>query len=104
MEAHEQRQADGDVRITGEVGIYLQAVGEESHQILESGEQHGIVEYPVYEIYSQIVAQYYLFEQSVENPEYGHSEQRSAQAVFAVKLWNEVAGLYDRSCYELGEE
>ena len=104
VEAHEQREADGDVRVAREVGIHLQRIGEEGHKVLEAGEEHRVFEHAVDEVHRDVVAQDDFLEQSVENPEHGHAELQPAQAVFPVELGNEVAGLHDGPCHELGEE
>ena len=82
----------------------MQAVGKEGHEVLKTGEKHGVVEHTVDEVHREVVAQDDFLEQAVEYPEHGHAELQAAQAVLAVELRDEVAGFYDRSGHQLGEE
>ena len=69
IESHEQRETDGNVRIARKIGIYLQAVGKEGHEVLKTGEKHGVVEHTVDEVHREVVAQDDFLEQAVEYPE-----------------------------------
>ena len=104
MKAHQHTQANGNIRITREVGIYLQRIQEQGGKVLEPCKEHRIVEDPVYEVHRQIVAQDNLLYQSVYNPEDGYAELSATEEISAVQLWNKVTGLYNRTSHQLGEE
>lgn len=104
MEAHQQRETDGNVRVARKVCIYLQRIKEEGSQVLKSGEEHRIGKDAVYEVQSQIVAQYNLLRQTSQYHEYGKAKHSATKEITAVELGNEVAGLNDGTCYKLREE
>ena len=104
VEAHEQRQADGNIRVAREVGIDLKGIEEEGCQVLEAGEEQGIGKDAVDEVEGQVVAQDNLLSQTAKYHEDGEAEHPSAQEVATVELRYEVARLDDRSGYELREE
>ena len=104
MEAHKHTQTDSDIRVTREVGIHLQRVQEKSREILKARKEHRIVKDPVYEVHRQIVTQYNLLYQTIHNPEDGNAELSATQEILAIQLGNEVAGLHNRTCHQLGEE
>lgn len=104
MEAHEQGEADGNIGVAGEIGIDLQGVGEERHEVLETREELGIVEDTVDEVDRKIVTQDDLLGQTIENPEDGNAEHTAREEILAIELGNEITGLDDGACHQLGEE
>ena len=104
METHEERKADGYVSIAREVGIDLEGIDKESHEVLKAREEVGIVEDTIDEIHGKVVAQDDFLEQTIHNPEDGDAEHTAGEEVAAVELGDEVAGLDDGTCHELGEE
>ena len=104
VEAHEQRQADGNIRVAREVGIDLKGIEEEGCQVLKPCEKQGIGKDAVDEVKGEVVAQDYLLRQAPQYHEDGEAEHPAAQEVASVELRYEVARLDDRSGYELWEE
>ena len=56
-----------------------------------------ILKHTVNEVQCQVVTKNNLLSQTIENPEHRKSKHAMADVVLLVKLWNEVAGLDDRS-------
>jgi len=104
MEAHKQGEADGNIGVAGEIGIDLQGVGEECHEVLKTREELGIVEDTVDEVDREIVTQDDLLGQTIENPEDGNAEHTAREEILAIELGNEITGLDDGACHQLGEE
>ena len=104
VEAHQHSHAYGYVRVAGEVGIYLEGIAEEGGEILEGGEEQGVLENTVYEVHRDIVAQDYLLYQAVEYPEDGDTELAAAQMEGFVELGDEFAGPDYRARNQLREE
>ena len=104
VEAHQHRHADGDVGITGEVGIHLQGIAEECAQVLEAREQERVLEHAVHEIDRDVVAQDQFLSQTVQDPEYRDAELPPAQAERLVELRDELARPHDRARDQLREE
>lgn len=60
---HKQGYADSHIGITRKITVYLQGIAIDTHKILESGIEHGIVKNAVYEIDTNVVGDNYLFNQ-----------------------------------------
>ena len=104
IKTHKHCHTCGYIRITREVGIYLQRITKKSHQVLEPREHSRIFEYPIHKIHSQIIRQYYLFYQSVEYPEDSYTELFLGKEVRFVYLRDKFVGTYDRSRHQRGEK
>ena len=74
IESHQHRDTDGDIGITGEVGIDLQRVGKQRKQVLKSREQKRIIEDTVNQVHRQIIGHDDLLRQTVQYPEYRNPE------------------------------
>ena len=57
IEAHEHRQSNGNIRVSGEVGIDLQGISEDSEEILKAREEERIVEDTVDEVDRKVIAE-----------------------------------------------
>lgn len=57
VEAHEQRHADSDVGVAGEVRIDLHRVREQGEEVLEAGEEHRALEHTVDEVDCKVVGE-----------------------------------------------
>ena len=64
---HKQGYADSHIGITRKITVYLQGIAIDTHKILESGIEHGIVENAVYEIDTNVVGDNHLFNQSAHD-------------------------------------
>lgn len=104
IKAHQHSDTGGDVRVPGEVGIDLKRVAEQGRKILETSVQQRVLENPVAEIHSQIVAQNQLLGQSVQNPENRDSKLPAAKEERLVKLRKKLFCAHDRAGHELRKE
>ena len=103
-ESHEEGNADSDVRISREVGIDLQRVGEKRNQVFDASEQERRIENAIDKVCCEVVAQDNLLCKSVQNPEYGHAECATGEEIRLVKLRHELVGTHDRARHELREK
>ena len=104
IETHQHSDTGGDVSVPGEVGIDLKRVAEESRKVLETGVKQRVLENPVTEIHSQIVAQNQLLGKSVQNPENRDTELSAAKEERFVKLREKLFGAHDRAGHKLRKE
>lgn len=104
VEAHQHRDTGGDVSVAGEVGIDLKRVAEQGRKVLESGVKQRVLENPIAEIHSQIVAQNQLLGQSVQDPENRYSELPAAKEERLVKLRKKLFCAHDWAGHELRKE
>ena len=104
IESHEHGHTDGDVGVSGEVGIHLQRVSEKSHEVFKTGEKQGIVKYAVDEVHGNVVAENNLLCQTVQNPEDSDAKLSASQEIGLVELRNELAGTHNGTCHQLREE
>ena len=104
IETHQHSDTGGDVSVPGEVGIDLKRVAEESRKVLETGVKQRVLENPVAEIHSQIVAQNQLLGKSVQNPENRDTELSAAKEERFVKLREKLFGAHDRAGHKLRKE
>lgn len=104
VEAHEQSDSDGDVGVSGEVGIDLKRVGKEGEEVLETAEKQRVVEDTVNEIDGEVVAEYNLLRQAVEYPKDRDAELPPAEAERLVNLRDKLLGAHDRTGDQLREE
>ena len=79
VESHEHRHSDCYVRISGEISIDLEGISEKGGEILKSSEQERVFKYSVNEVYSDVVAEYYLLGKTVQDPEYSNSKLPASQ-------------------------
>ena len=103
-ETHQKSNANGNVRVTREVGVNLQRVCEKRNEVFEASEQERGIENAVHKVCREVVAQDNLLGKTVQNPEYGHAKGAAGEEIRLVKLWNELVGTNDRACHELREE
>ena len=103
-ESHQHRHTDSDIRIAGKVRIDLQRIGKQRKQILRTREQHWVLKHTVNETDRKEIAQYNLFDKSVEYPEDSDAKLPPAQLVRTVELRNELGGTNDRTGYQLWEK
>lgn len=104
VEAHEQRDADSDVGVAGEVRINLHRVGEQGEEVLEAGEEHRALEHAVDEVDGEVVGKDDLLEQTVQDPEHRYAKLPAGEEERTIELRHELRSADDRSGYELREE
>lgn len=104
VEPHEHGHADGDVGIAGEIGIDLEGIDYEGGEVLEGSVEQGIFEDPIDKADGQIIAKDYFFNQTIANPKDRYTKLAVGKEEWLVKLWNELVGTQDGSCYKLREE
>ena len=104
VEAHQHRDAGGDVRVAGEIGIDLQGVAEQGGEVLEARVQERVPEHPVAEVHREVIGQDELLDEAVQDPEHGDAEPAAAQVVRLVQLREELRRPDDRARHELREE
>lgn len=104
VEAHEQRHADSDVRIAGEVRIDLHRVREQGEEVLEAGEEHRALEHAVDEVHGKVVGEDDLLEQTVQYPEYRYAELPAGEEERLIQLRHKLRGTDDGTGNQLREE
>ena len=68
----------GNIRIAGEVRIYLQRVRKERKEVFETRKKQGVVEDTVDEVHRQVIGHNNLLRQTVEDPEDRDTEGSAA--------------------------
>ena len=101
---HQQRDADGHVGVSTEVGIDLQGVSVERHEHLETAVGLGCSEDAVVEVDGDPVGQQDLFEQAVENPESGQAHRGTGDGGRLEDLGHEIRSAHDGTGHQLGKE
>ena len=104
VESHKHGHAYRYVGIAAEVGIDLQGIDHQRREILERGEEGGVIEHPVHEVYRQVVGEDYLLEKAVEYPEHRDTELPAGEEEGLVELGDELVGPDDGACHQLREE
>jgi len=104
IETHQHSHTDGNVGVTGKIGIDLQRVDEKGRQIFKGSEQDGIIEDTVHEIDREVVTHNDFFGQTIENPEKCNSELPTGKEVLAVQLRHKLVGTDNRSGDQAREE
>ena len=104
VEAEEHRHARGNVRVSGEVGVYLQGITEQGRQVLVAAVQQGVLKHAVGKVHRQIIGQDELFQKAVHDPEDGYAEPPAAQIVRFVQLLDKLHGTHDGTGHQLREE
>ena len=104
VETHEHGHADGNVGVAREIGVDLQGIAEQGHQVLEACIKHGLGKHHVNEVDGDVVAQDDFLHQAVHDPEHGDTELLAAEEVFLVELRDELVGPHDGTCHQLREE
>ena len=104
IEAHQHGHADGNVGVAREVGVDLQRVAEQSHQVFESRVKQRVIEHAVDEVDGDVVAEHNLLDQAVHDPEDGDAELLAAEEVFLVELRDELVGPHDGTGHQLWKE
>ena len=104
IEAHQHSDARGDISVAGEVRIDLQGVAEQRRKILKTSVKQRILEDAVAEIHSEVVAEYQLLGETVQNPEHRDAELPASQEERLVQLRHKLLRAHDRSCDQLREK
>ena len=104
IEAHQQRHADSNIRITRKVGVHLHRIGEQRKEILKAREQHRTLEHTVDKVHRQIVGQNDLLQQAVAYPEHSYAELPAGEKERLVQLRHKLRGTDDRTGHQLREE
>ena len=103
-EAHEQGHTNGNVGVAREVGVDLEAVAVEGHQVLKTRETSGVLKHAVDEVHRQVVRQEHLLQESIQDPKCGDAKLLFSQVVLLVELGNEVRRAHNGPGHQLGKE
>ena len=87
---HKQGYADSHIGITRKITVYLQGIAIDTHKILESGIEHGIVKNAVYEIDTNVVGDNYLFNQPAHDEKKTFAQQHRCNLQRTVYLRDKV--------------
>ena len=79
IESHQHRYTNRYIRVTREISIHLQRIGEDSKHILKPGEQQRVLKHAVNQIHRQKIGHNDLLRQTVDDPEHRDTKSSSAQ-------------------------
>ena len=104
IKAHQHGHANGDVGVAREVGIDLQRIAEQGHQVLEACKHQGLFKHAVDEVDGDVVAEHDFLHQSVHDPKDSDAKLTATEEEFLVQLRDEFVGSHDGTSHQLREE